>query len=122
MECYIVDNIRSSIIVLDGLLTSDVENFDYFVRTSSCDAGAIRVELYGTHTLAVVMEDADIRLGCHIPHLYCIVLRTGGNKSRIRREHCCVDPVSMRTDREHEATILELEHLKVLIIRAGKQK
>jgi len=122
VESYLVDAIRCSIIVLDRLLASNVENFDDFVGAASRDAGTIRVELDRLHTLVVIVEDADVGLSGYIPHLDSVVFRSGCDQASIGRKLCSVDPVGVRANCEHESSILQLEYLQVLVIRAGKQK
>lgn len=84
MECHIIDGIVSSVIVLDGLLASDIENFDHFISTAAGNASTIGVELDRANARIVVMESANVRLGRHIPQLARGVLRTRGNQASIR--------------------------------------
>ena len=59
MEVDFVHICTVGIIVLNESLTSDVPNFDGFVLRSTCNACAIRMELYRVNSLVVVTERVD---------------------------------------------------------------
>ena len=122
MECNLIDGVSSRVIVLNRLLTPDVEDLDHFIGAAAGDTGAIRVEFHGAHSLIVVMEGANVRLARHIPQLAGGVLGPRGDQARVRREHGRVYPVSVRADREHESAILQLEHLHVLVVGPRQQE
>ena len=116
MESDLVDAVGGGIVVLNWLLTADVEDFDHFISTSTCDASTIWMELHRLDTSVMIVESSDKSLRGNIPQFAGAVLGSRGDESSIRGEHSRVDPVSMGTDGEHESAILELEDLQVLVI------
>ena len=86
VEVDFFDDVRGCIVVLDGLLTADVEDFDNFVGATASDAGTIWVELDRLHALVVVVEGVDQSLRGYVPHLDSVVFGTRGNKPRVRGE------------------------------------
>lgn len=119
MESHFINGIISRIVVLNGLLTADVENFHHLIGTSASNTSSIWMELDGTDSFIMVMEGANVRLRGHVPKLAGSIFGSRGDQTRVWREHSCVDPVGMSADCEHESSVLQLEDLEVFVIGSG---
>jgi len=67
VECYLINLITVSIIVLEQSLTSNIPDLNTLVRTSTSNASSIRVETNTVNSLLVVFKALNKRLLSNIP-------------------------------------------------------
>ena len=87
VESDLVDAVGGGIVVLNWLLTADIEDFDHFISTSTCDASTIRMEFDRLYTSVMIVESSDKSLRGNIPQFAGAVLGSRGDESSIRGEH-----------------------------------
>ena len=122
VKVYLINGVVGTIIVLNWLVTADVKNFDDLISSTTGDAGAIRMKFDRAYSIIMVVESNDRALRIYVPQLTGCVLGAGRDESSVWREHGRIDPVSVGTYREHEASVVQLEDLYVLVIRAREQQ
>lgn len=121
MEVYLINSVVGAIIVLNGFVAADVENFDYPIGSTTCDAGAIGMKFDRSYSIIMIVESDDRAFRIYVPKLTGCILGACSNKTSVWGEHGRIDPVSVGTYREHKASIVQLEDFDVLVLGARKQ-
>ena len=116
-----MNSIVGAIIVLNGFVAADVENFDYPISSTTCDAGAIGMKLNRVYSIIMIMESDDRAFRIYIPKLASCIFGACSNKASVWGEHGRIYPVSVGTYCEHKSSIVQLEDFYVLVLRARKQ-
>lgn len=87
MEVYLINSIVGAIIVLNGFVAADVENFDYPISSTTCDTGAIRMKLDRSYRIIMIVESDDRAFRIYVPKLTGCILGACGNQTSVWREH-----------------------------------
>lgn len=122
MEVYLINSIVGAIVVLNGFVAANIENFDYPISSTTCNASAIGMKLDRINSIIMIMESDDRAFRIYIPKLASCIFGACCNKTSVWGEHGRINPVSVGTYCEHKASIVQLEDFYVLVLRARKQQ